>query len=82
VLNQRTEPCLLLFETDTPGSGGGQLPLQLLHVPAQGLDGLHDRLVCHFLLLYQTVLPGRADRRFICSAMRKPSSVLRLKFAR
>ena len=32
-----------------PGSGGAQLPLQLFHVPAQGLDGLYKRLVCHSL---------------------------------
>lgn len=40
---------LLFLKTDTPGSGSGQLPLQLFHVPAQGLDGLHKRLVCHSL---------------------------------
>ncbi len=40
---------LLFLKTDTPGSGSSQLALQLFHVPAQGLDGLHNRLVCHSL---------------------------------
>ena len=40
---------LLFLKTEAPGSGSGQLPLQLFHVPAQGLDGLHNGLVCHSL---------------------------------
>jgi DNA-binding XRE family transcriptional regulator len=75
-LQHRAEPCLLLFKTDAPGSGGGQLPLQLLHVPAQGLDGLHNKLVCHSLApLGTSTVHSRAGCRFICSAVRKPSSL-------
>jgi transcriptional regulator with XRE-family HTH domain len=75
-LQHRAEPCLLLFKTDAPSSGGGQLPLQLLHVPAQGLDGLHKRLVCHSLAPPGTwTVHSRAGCRFICSAVRKPSSL-------
>src|SRR5206468_12379518 len=31
---------LLFLQTEAPGSGGGQLPLQLFHLPAKGFDGL------------------------------------------
>ena len=58
---------LLFLKPEAPGSGGGQLPLQMLHVPAQGLDGLHERLVCHASLLrYARCSPRRLPVHLFC----------------
>src|SRR4029453_12761360 len=67
---------LSLSKPDTPSRGAEDPPLQLLYVPAQGLDGFHERLVCHSLAPPDIwTVHSRAGCRFICCAVRKPSSL-------